>query len=346
MISHSKPCLGTAEKKAIDELLNTSLLSAGEKTRGLEQMISKDTGYSDSIAVSSASIAIYVILKYRFSQGGAKVALSSYICRSIWDAVKMANCVPVLYDVDPDTLAIDINQVKRNKIDIAIVAHMFGVRAHFEKLQNLGIEVIEDCAQRICPTFIKTEPKANWRVYSFDPTKIITCGQGGVISGLNKEQMQEIRKMIGGEYDYSKDCIKAPFTDLQAAIALVQWERLNEFLEKRKKIAVYYTNTLYSYNLQHIIHPSMLEEDTWHFRYVIKVDFPDQFIREMEDHGIVCRKPLQPFGLHKLFNVSGLYFNTEWATEQLLSLPIYPALSQEEVVKVIYTFMELYGKHT
>jgi dTDP-4-amino-4,6-dideoxygalactose transaminase len=343
VINHSKPHTGILEKAAINKLLDTQLLSRGEIAASLEKKICADTGYIDSVSVSSASIGIFTILKYRFPKGGARVALSSYICRSVWDAIKMAGCIPVLFDIKPDSLAIDVDKIADKKIDMAIVAHMFGIKAEFENVLKLGIEVIEDCAQRIAPTYIRSEPKANWRVYSFDPTKLITSGQGGVISGMNLEQMMDIRQLLGGNYDFIGDCVKAPFTDLQASIALVQWNRLNEFLEKRKEIATFYSDTLFSHNLESIIDLSMLKEDTWHFRYIIKMDFPDQFIKAMEKKGIACRKPINPFGLHKLFNIQGDFSQTENATNNLISIPLYPALAEEEKVNVIKSLIDYYA---
>jgi dTDP-4-amino-4,6-dideoxygalactose transaminase len=342
LISHSKPFLDAREKQVLAELVDSNMLSQGERTAELEQTITSNTGYYGSVAVSSASIGIYIILKYRFPAGKGKIALSSYLCRSIWDAVKMADCIPVLYDIDPLTFAIDEEVIEREKVDLVIVAHMFGIRAHFEKLTESGIEVIEDCAQRITPTFIKNEPRARWRVYSFDPTKLLTCGQGGLISGTEAEEVNQIRKMLKGDYDYPYDCIKAPFSDLQASLALVQWKKLDHFLQIRKKTAQYYIETLVAHNLGFLIHEAMFREDTWHFRFIVQVNSPELFINKMAGKGIACRKPVHPFGLHTLFGYKGSFRQTEKANDHLLSLPLYPALTEKEQAKIISSFIDIY----
>ncbi|EMO53506.1 DegT/DnrJ/EryC1/StrS family aminotransferase [Leptospira noguchii] len=345
MISHSKPCVGEAEEAALIKTLRSGFIGYGKQSALFEQTICKDTGYPDAIAVSSASLAIYTILKYKFPNGGGRVALSSYLCRSIWDAIKMANCIPILYDIDRETFAIDIRKIDRANINVVIVAHMFGIKAHFEEILNSGIEIIEDCAQRIVPTYIKNESKANWRVYSFDPTKLITCGQGGVIVGINKKQTKQIRELLSGRYDFMNECIKIPFTDLQASIAQAQWIRKDEFLEKRKRIANRYIERLLDHNLETIIYPAMFKKDTWHFRFIIQVEFPEKIISLMEDRNISCRKPLQPYGLHRLFSYKGSYPNTEEMTDHTLSLPLYPALNDEDIDKVIDNFIMCYIKY-
>lgn len=342
MISHSKPFISSAEKKAVQDVLDSGMIGSGKLTTELEQMIATDIGYAVCIAVSSASLGIYSILRHKFPAGGAKVALASYVCRSVWDAIKMADCMPLLYDIDPATLAIDISKIRSENTDAVIVAHMFGIRADFEKLNDSGIEIIEDCAQRVVPTTIKNEPRAKWRVYSFEPTKLLTSAQGGVIAGTDKEDTELLRKKLSGEYDIDADCIKAPYTDLQAGMACIQWKSLDSFLSTRRSIASYYIDRLTQAGLRKIIHPSMFAEDCWHFRFILQVTSPEMLIEKMEEKEVVCRKPINPFGLHKLFDVQGDFQQTENATNHLLSLPLYPALEKTEQEKVMSSFIDIY----
>ncbi len=342
MILHSKPFLDKEELKSIEKVIASGMIGYGAKTQELERLITKKTGYIDSISVSSASVAIYAILKYLYPNGKRKVALSSYICRSVYDAVCMADCIPVLFDIDPKTFGINTKSVLKSKIDLAIVAHLFGVRSNISKLTDNGIEVIEDCAQRLIPSYIHEEPECIWRVYSFEATKIITCGQGGVICGREKRSMMELRKLLEGSYTNSHQCIKAPFTDLQASIAIVQWKKLDTFLDKRKKIAEYYIETLIKNNLEDLIHRSMFLKDTWHFRFMVYVKSPDTIMKKMSIKNITCRRPVK-VGLHTLFKISGAFKNTEAALNTLISLPLYPALSNKDKVYIINQFMNVCG---
>jgi dTDP-4-amino-4,6-dideoxygalactose transaminase len=342
LIPHSKPSIGPEEKDLIQDVLNTLQLGPGKYTLEFEKMVAKASGHHDAIAVSSASIAVYTILRYKFKEGGARIAIPSYICRSIWDAVKMANCIPVLYDISIDSFSIDENKIDIMNTEMVIVSHMFGVKAHLEQLLRSGVEIIEDCAQRIPPNYIKDEPQCHWRIYSLEATKLITCAQGGVITGTSKTNLKNIRDLLQAEYDFPYDGIKAPFTDLQACIAISQWKKLNHFLELRKNIAKYYITELDKAGLMNTIHSSMLKDDTWHFRFILKTQNPENYISKMQDEGIKCRKPVQPFGLHKLFSIRGDFTNTDKATETLLSIPIYPSLTEEEQEKTIHSFIKVY----
>jgi len=341
MIQHSKPFIGKDELKSLQKVIASGMIGYGPKTRELEELVNKRTGYADSVCVSSASLAIYVILKYLYPNGKKKVALSSYICRSVYDAVCMADCVPVLFDIDPKTFGINTENVLRSKIDTVIAAHLFGVRSDFSTLRDNGIEVIEDCAQRLTPSYIKEKTESRWKVFSFEATKIITGGQGGVISGKGKRNMRELRKLLDGSYSNSNECILSPYTDLQAAVAIVQWKKLNKFLEERKKTAGFYIETLIKNNLEHLVHSSMFLKDTWHFRFMLQVKSPDMLMKKMGEKNITCRRPVKT-GLHKLFKIPGEFKNTEAALKTMISLPLYPALSNREKSYIINQFINIY----
>jgi len=341
MIQHSKPFLGKDEIRSLQNVIASGMIGYGPKTQELERLVTKKTGYADSVCVSSASLAIYVILKYLYPNGKKKVALSSYICRSVYDAVCMAGCIPVLFDIDPKTFGINTECVLRSKIDTVIAAHLFGVRSDFSKLTDNGIEVIEDCAQRITPSYIKEKTKSRWKVFSFEATKIITGGQGGVISGKGVKYMRELRKLLDGSYDNSNECILSPYTDLQAAVAIVQWKKLDKFLESRKSTAGYYIETLIKNNMEHLVHSSMFLKDTWHFRFMLQVKSPDKLMKKMSEKNITCRRPVKT-GLHKLFKIPGQFKNTDAALNTMISLPLYPALSNREKSYIINQFINIY----
>lgn len=330
--------MGKKEVAAAGKLIATGMIGQLDKTRELEKLAAERWGYYGSKCVTSASLGIYAILKYLYPEGKKKIAISSYVCRSVYDAVKMAGCIPVLIDIDKETFGINIKEVLKTGAELAVAAHLFGVRAkNIQVLIDKGIEVIEDCAQRILPSYIKEKKESKWRVYSFEPTKILTGGQGGLICG-DKENMKRIHKLLDESYNHGNFCLKLPFTDLQAVIVLEQLKKLDKFLERRKKTASYYIETLIKNNLDNVIHKSMLEKDTWHFRFVVNVNSPDMLIKKMLSRKIICRRPVRK-GLHELFKIKGNFKNTEYAMNTLLSLPLYPALSSKEAGKVIREFI-------
>ena len=344
MISHSKSYFDNKEKIAVENVLLTGMASRGKKTKELEYLITSSNLYAGSIAVSSASYGIYLILKCRFPQGGAKVGLSSYVCRSVYDAINMADCTSILFDIDSSTFGLNPKEISKGSVDIVIVTHMFGVQSDVIGFSKKGIEVIEDCAQRISLNTNEHDSIAEWKVYSFEGTKLLSCGQGGIISAKAKNDIEDIKELSSGEYK-NQVSIGNPFTDIQAAIAIEQWKKLNHFLKLRKKIAEYYIFELEKLGLINIIDPSMLKDDTWHFRFIVNIRNPEYYILKMEDEGIICRKPVNPFGLHKLFNIPGNFANTDLATNSLLSIPIYPTLYHMGQEKVIHSLIKVHEQN-
>lgn len=342
MITHSKPFIGQQEKNALISCLDSGMLIAGLLTKKLETNVAHESGYNNAIATSSASQGISLALQIMFPQGNARIALPSYVCRSVYDAICMARCCPVIVDIDPITFAISQSLVINQNVDAAIVAHMFGIHANYSEIQKANIPVIEDCAQRISPMpEISKNQRALFRVYSFEATKIITSGEGGILCCSDDKLFYDLKCLITGGYDYRKYSIKVTFTDIQAALAIEQWKQLSQFLEKRRNIAELYTEQLIRNKLDHHIVPAMLESDTYHFRYVLQVDSPEIVIEKMEHENIICRKPVNPYNLHTLFEVDGLYPISDFALMHNLSIPLYPALSNDEAKFVINTLIQV-----
>lgn len=338
MINHSCPLLDVDDIEYLKKNIESNFISRGKITSYLENDISNRFLNNITLAVPSASFAIFLILKYRFPHGNANVLMSSYLCRSIWDAVKMANCIPVLNDIDYKTLS--ISQNIHPKIDIVIVAHMFGIKADYSFYKGLGLEVIEDCAQRLIPSFSYEMFDSDWKVYSFEPTKILASSNGGLIASKNIKNLEDIRLMIDGEYTLGVDKLIAPFSDIQASMMITQLNKLDNFLLRRNQISKHYTLMLNANNLGHNIHSSMLLDTTWIFRYILEVDNPELLIEKMYQHNIICRKPVKPFGLHTLFDKKGDFKNTEIAMSRLVSIPLYPNLKNNEIEYLVTTLIK------
>ena len=249
----------------------------------------------------------------------------------------MANCKPVLLDIDTQHYAPDLEQIKGKNLDALIVGHLFGIRAPIEEYNKLGMPIIEDCAQRIIPTgFSVSEPRVTIKIISFEATKLITCGEGGVLLTNDETIRKNSTFLRDGTYDNANTALWLPLTDLQASVALVQWKRLPEFLDNRKALAERYLRALES-KYRSNIPESLYSEDNIFFRFVINTKDPESFIRKGEKHGVAYRKPIAPCCLHTFFNVNGHFPNAEKALKHLLSIPLYPRLTSEDALKVIET---------
>ncbi|NOQ37976.1 hypothetical protein GQ472_03730, partial [archaeon] len=205
-----------------------------------------------------------------------------------------------------------------------------------------GVPVIEDCAQSIGASHDgkKVGSFGNLSIFSFYATKCMTSGGHGgmvisdsadIIESLNSLTQYDKTQKHSESYNYS-------LTDLQAVIGREQLKKLDSFIERRQDIAGIYDEVFN--NLGQEI-PS---DGGIYFRYVIEVESPNHYIREMKNQGIVCERPVfKP--LHQyLYNGSDNYPNTQRAMEHAISIPIYPSMSDAEIEYVCEAIRTVWGK--
>jgi dTDP-4-amino-4,6-dideoxygalactose transaminase len=278
-----------------------------------------------------------------FRGSKARVGVPSYICRSVYDAVCLAGCEPVLLDIDPATFSLSLDQARKAAPDAVVVAHMFGLRAPVEQFLAAKLVVIEDCAQRIAPPDAgRSEPRAPFRILSFEATKLLTCGEGGLLLCDDPAFLERARRLRDAAHDLPEPAVYLPLTDLQAAMALVQWERLPAFLERRCRLAGFYLERIGSRYPQNVV-PGMRARDTYAFRFLLQVDDPAAFLRRGEENGVIFRRPVSPMPLHRLFPASGAFPVTDSAFAHLVSIPVYPRLTEEEAQVVAETAIRALG---
>lgn len=333
-ISHSCPDLGEEEIAAVVGCLRSLQVKGGERVRALESRLARDLGYAGGVATTTGGNAIFLLLRAMFASGGARVGLPSYVCRSVYDAICMAGCRPVVLDIDLSTFSVSLAEATSNPLDAIIVPHMFGIRAPMERFMAAGLTVIEDCAQRIPPLDLaQREPRAPFRILSFEATKLLCSGEGGLLLADDPVVLARARNLRDAPYEFPEPALALPFTDIQAAIALAQWQRLGPFLSKRSRIAEKYLAQLGAQFRDSVV-PAMWAQDTYHFRFLLSVDKPDEFLSRMASGGVTCRRPIAPLPLHVLFGVSGRFPASDRAFERLVSLPLYPRLTDEATTLV------------
>lgn len=335
LIAHSCPDIGDEELRAVTECLRSLHVKGGSRRDALEEVTARDQGYREGVATTTGGHAIHLGLRILFPRGGARIGVPSYVCRSVYDACILARCVPVLTDVDPDTFAVSLTDVDQLELDAVIVAHMFGIRAPIERYLKLGLPIIEDCAQRVLPCDqVSGEPKGTVRIISLEATKLLTAGEGGLLLLDAPELARRARQLRDGGYSAQDTALWLPLTDLQASVAIVQWSRLAGFLRLRKELAAFYREKL-SARFASLLPGPMFDRDNIFFRFVLSVSRPERFIEEGAALGISFRRPVAPQPLHALFApIEGSFPVTEELMRRLISIPIYPRLSQAEAEKV------------
>jgi dTDP-4-amino-4,6-dideoxygalactose transaminase len=316
-IAHSCPDLGKQEIKALVACARSLQLKGGERMLLLEDRVSKDLGYSGAVSTTTGSQAIHLALRASFPGHSALVGLPSYLCRSVHDAIRLAGCRPYLLDIDPLNFSASLENAAGAGLDAIVIPHMFGIRAPVEAFLNAGFIVIEDCAQRLPPLDVAgREPKPHVRILSFEATKLITCGEGGILLSDDSTILKRARQLRDAPYDFTEPAVSLPLTDLQASMAMIQWHRLPVFLSRRRRIAEYYTKALRRDGNRNLV-SAMLASDTYHFRFVLWVDDPVSFIKFGSKNGVMFKRPVAPAPLHALFADGRSFPNTDRAFDHL-----------------------------
>jgi dTDP-4-amino-4,6-dideoxygalactose transaminase len=344
-IAHSRPFVGRREKRAVNEVISSLQLAAGEQVRSLEKELSTFVGHDYGVAVSSGTAAIYLALKALGVKKGDAVIIPSYVCTALLNAVLHADAIPVLCDVDPATGNMGVQNVKkvlRKNTRVIIVPHMFGYPASAAGIAALGVPVIEDCAQCVGATIgnRRVGSMSQVSIFSFYANKLIAAGEGGMVATSDKKIAQKI--IESREYDNREiytQSFNFKLSDVHAAIARQQLEKLPMMIKKRRSTARRYCDAFSG--MSPMIKTPVEEKgiNPVYFRFVEQVasgPMRDAIIKKMDKAGIVCRRPVfKP--LHQYLNKSG-FPGTEDIFLKALSLPVWPGLTREQVNRVCDCF--------
>ena len=332
-INHSKPYFDSTDESALCDVLKDAFISAGERNRRLAELLSQILKKKYVIATQSGTDALSAALRVMKLKKGAKVAVPAYICSAPLDAVALNSLSPVPVDIDRETLAISIDQADRSADTVAIIAaHLFGIPAPFYKIKHPNL--IEDCAQTL-GTEIDGNPigsMGEFAICSFYATKLLTSGHGGAVAVNDKTLFEEINDL----FNHDKRDIWYPhwhfaLSDLNAALAVSQLQKLDFFLKERKIIAGKYCQALGEGK-------GLPKSIFSRFLVIAEGDFSD-LLAKFHATGIEAKRPVYK----PIFQYLGLdperYPNAQWAHEHIISVPLYPGMTDAET-DYIATFLE------
>ena len=335
-IPHSRPMLGAEERKAVAAVIDSGFIAEGSIVKEFESAFAERMGVDRAVATSSGTAALHLTLLAMDIGPDDEVIIPSYVCTALLNAVRYVGASPVLAEIDPETHNIDPQDVKKRLsryTKAIIVPHLFGLAVDLDRLLELDVPIIEDCAQAVGARS-NQKPLGTFGdacIFSFYATKMMTCGEGGMV--ISKSEGLLSRALDLKTYD-EKERYETRFnykmTDLQAAIGLVQLTRLDSFIQQRKAIAGRYRKAFQSLGLK------LPPDDPAHiyYRFVIGVETDTHgVISRLGQKGIGCARPIYK-PLHDCLKLTG-YPITDNAWLTSISIPIYPSLSDEEINRVI-----------
>lgn len=364
------PSLGAEEHRAVEEVLRSGWLTTGPRAKQFEENFAGFVGCKYALAVNSATAALHLALEAIGVGSGGEVIVPTMTFAASAEVAIYLNAHPVLVDCVPDTLNMDPAAVQRSitpRTQAIMPVHFAGLPCDMDAILEVAracnVRVIEDAAHAFPSSYrgrtIGT--LGDITCFSFYVTKTITTGEGGMIATDNEEWANRMRIM--SLHGISKDAwkrymaegswyyeilypgFKYNLTDLAAAIGIEQLRKATQFYQARARIAELYTSSFQ--DLPEIRAPKCSDGmvHSWHL-YVVQLEptrlriTRDQFIEKLREQNIGTSVHFIPLHLHPLYRDRYGYRpetfpNATAAYERIVSLPIYPAMSPQDVQDVV-----------
>lgn len=344
-ILHSKPLYDLDDYQGLESCLdNHYTASNGRNSIKLKEALIKFYNTKDVELTSSGSTAILIALISLGLKPNNKVLLTTYLCPEVYDSVKFLNLIPVLIDIDVNTFTMSVDNLtlflEKNKIDAIIFPHLFGISGEIEKVMKLGIPVIEDISQGVGAQ-VNYKPVGSIgdiSIMSFKSIKMLGGGEGGAVLFNNPKYLEKFHEFENG-YNTHYGAFKFPMSEISAALSYTQFSKLHIFMKQRQQIYDIYNKEFISLQKASVF---AFKNSDAKYRYLLKLNQKniDAIIKDFEKNGILVRKPVDTL-LHKKYSIEGNFENAENAFDSIISIPIYPALEQHEIEKIILTVKKI-----
>lgn len=336
MIPHSRPTIGTEEKKAAAEVLASGHLAQGPRVTQFEKDFCLYADRRFALAVSSGTAALSLALRALGIGNKDEVILPSYTCVALLHALDSVGAAPVPVDVNLQDFNISAEEVRkkiRKRTRAVLVPHTFGRPAQMGKLLSLGIPVIEDGTQALGAS-VGRRKVGNLGVislFSFYATKMICTGEGGMLLTDSPALMEKFLDLR--DYDKKERYAlrtNSKMTDLEAALGIEQLKKLPQFVEKRRHWAGRY-DCLLGGSKNIVLPVSDEDRKSVYYRYVIRVlKHPRQQMKEWIQKDLDIKSPVfKP--IHRYLGLPDSQFpNTTEIFRTACSVPIFPSLQEHE----------------
>ena len=369
MIQVFKPSMGQEEVDAVTEILKSGWIGLGPKTAEFEKRFAEYIGVNCAVGVNSATSALDLALKLLHITHGDEVIVPTMTFVSTAHVVAYNLATPIFVDVDPVTLAIDIEDVKRKitlRTKAIIPVHYGGRPVDMNRLKEVAgdIPIIEDAAHACGGGYKgkKCGSLGDIGCFSFHAVKNLAMGDGGALTLNDKEMAErakrlrwlgidkgtwdrsEIDKSYWWEYCVDEIGLKCHMNDIMATIGLVQLSKLDRMNARRKEIAKKYSEEFKGIDWIEIpLDDNAGYKSSWHI-YCIKVERRDDLSVYLQENGIATGVHYKPIHLYKCYGNRPSLPVAEQVFQRILSLPMYPGMSDEDVERVIDTVISFKGK--
>jgi UDP-4-amino-4-deoxy-L-arabinose-oxoglutarate aminotransferase len=369
----SRPSIGEKEIEGVVSCLKSGWVTTGPLCKSFEEKFCELTGASNAVSLSSATAGMHLLMLALGLKRGDEVITPSMTFASTINMAILCGAKPVFVDIHYDTLNVNADLIEEKiteRTKAIIPVHFAGSPADMDKIlaiaRRFNLPVIEDAAHAL-GTYYKGIHAGGFgqiAIFSFHPLKNITTGEGGMIThsddqlesrirllrfhGIERDAWKRYSKGGNPGYDIKTPGFKYNLTDIQAALGLAQFSRLEEFNNRRRRLADLYREGLEGVGgLELPGLPVYPHNHAWHL-FVIKVISMDRelFMEKLSEYHI-------GYGIHfpaghrlsymkKRDGVKkGELKETERAAERIVSLPLFPDMKEDDVSYVCEAIKEI-----
>lgn len=358
----AKPIIGEEEIENVVEVLKSGMIAQGPKVMEFEEKFANWIGAKYGIATNSGTSALHVALLACGIGEGDEVITTPFTFIASGNAIVYTGATPVFADIDLDTYTIDPDKIEdliTDKTRAILPVQLYGQAADMDKIREIAekhdLKIIEDAAQAHGAEYNgeKVGTLGDMACFSFYPTKNMTTSEGGMIT-TNDEELAKKAQMFrahGASERYHHDEIGYNFrmTDIAAAIGLAQLNVIDEFNNKRISNANYLNEQLK--DVEGIVTPKSPDnyKHVYH-QYTILVEKGnrDDWVEFLTNKGIGTGIhypiPLYNQPIYKKLGIEGDCPLAEKAADNVISLPVHPSLTKEDLDLVVDAVKEASAK--
>lgn len=373
MINIAKPLLAKTEAQAAYDTIFSGWVTQGPKVQQFEQDFASYVGAKYAIAVSNCTTALHLAMIVAGVGPGDEVICPSFSFIATANAIAYTGATPVFADIDPKTYNIDPNDVVKRitpKTKAILIVHQVGMPSDIAKFKSIcrqyHLKLIEDAACAVGSTYKNhlIGSHSDLVCFSFHPRKVITTGDGGMITTSKRsyyQRLQQLRQHGMSVNDrvrhnsskviieqYTEIGYNYRMTDIQASVGIEQLKRLSWLVQERRKIAKKYYNGLKDIPCLHLpFEPAYAKSNFQSFMVYVDQTSPlsrNQIMQKLLDKGIASRRGIMT--AHREPAYTQIYGQlslpiSEKMSDNCLILPLYVPMESKDIDYVIKSLHQI-----
>lgn len=371
----SSPSLGDEELAAVKSVFDSGWITTGKQNEALEKEFCQLTGNRYAVTACSATALMHLSLMALNLQPGDEVITPSLTWVSTLNMICLLGAKPIMIDCDLNNLMVTPSLIEAAitpRTRAIIPVHFAGAPFDLDEILALAaryqIPLIQDAAHAV-GTHYRDKPIGHrgTAIFSLHAIKNITCGEGGVLVTDDADLAEKVRclRFHGLAVDaFDRQTLgrrpqaevitpgyKYNLPDINAAIARVQLSKLEMFIEQRQRIATYYLSEFTEDSILPLNVPDYPHRHAWHL-FIVRIASNksglsrDQLMSRLSEQGIGSGLHFRAAHIQSYYRQNYPEYrlpNTEWNSERILSLPLFPTMTEADAQRVVATVKQIIG---